>query len=350
MKRTALLLVMVAVGTARAQNGVVAETHLAPEADASPRLVTWNEGVQILELAWQNVSRFDSAIDCSHLVNDIYELAGLHYAYANSNELYHGLEGFKRVRTPQPADLIVWPGHVGLVVNPRAHSFYSLLSTGPKLDTYDAPAWRARGRAHFLRFLIPAGEHVRSASNQALAAAARSDQNTLHDSQSDRTAPVSPSAAGSSRPTSEQPSDAIFLDWERPDKDAIENLLLQTWSDASDDRQDRWEQAPEVVIVETLKVQRIHLSGAKGTLEAKIKSAARLTPHGMLVHSSTDLVNFHLVHSQNGWKIEDPSGRMYLSGDAAVVAVSERLAGIARENASRDQQAQVAGLLQSILR
>ena len=347
MKRSALLVVIVALGTARAQDGITGAAERAPEPDPSLRLVTWNEGVQVLQVAWQNVSRFDSGIDCSHLVNEIYELAGLHYVYASSNELYRGVDGFERVRTPQPADLIVWPGHVGVVVNPREHSFYSSLSTGPKIDSYDAPAWRARGRAHFFRFLMPTGEHVRSVSNQTLAAA-RTDQGALDDSRTDHTAaPVSQSAARSSRP---QASDEIFLKWERRDKDEAQNLLLHAWSDASDDRQDRWEQAQEIVIVETLKVQRIHLSGATGTLEGKIKSAARLTPDGMQVHSSTDAVSFRLVHSPNGWKIEDKSGRMYLSGDAAVVAVSERLAGIARENASRAEQAQAAALLHSMLR
>jgi hypothetical protein len=61
-------------------------------------------------------------------------------------------------------------------------------------------------------------------------------------------------------------------------------------------------------------------------------------------------VSFRLAKGKNGWTLENPAGRLYLSGNAAVVAVSERLAGIARENASRSEQAQAAALLHSMLR
>src|SRR4051812_33809367 len=50
-----------------------------------------------------------SALDCSHLVQDLYRRAGLQYDYANSFSIFKGeAEEFRRVIKPQVGDLIVW--------------------------------------------------------------------------------------------------------------------------------------------------------------------------------------------------------------------------------------------------
>src|SRR5579884_3521586 len=92
-------------------------------------------------------------LDCSHLVNDLYERVGLHYDYLPSRELYKGSKGFKRVRLPRPGDLIVWRGHVGVVSDPQQHTFVSSLRTGVKIANYQSPYWRKRGIARFFRFV-----------------------------------------------------------------------------------------------------------------------------------------------------------------------------------------------------
>jgi hypothetical protein len=189
------------------------------------------------------------------------------------------------------------------------------------------------------------GERVHSVSSLNVAAA---DTNVgpLAD-QSNASRKVSPP---SERVMAAVPSDEVLLGSQRPNnKEAVRNALLRAWSNASEDRQDRWEQAQNIVIVESLKVQRIHLSGTAGAVDAKIKSSARLTAEGMDVRPAIDVVSFRAVRGKNGWTLEDPA-HLYLSGNAAVVAVSERLAGIARENASRSEQAQAAALLHSMLR
>ena len=91
--------------------------------------------------------------DCSHLVHAIYERAGFSYPYADSNDLYDGAQGFRRVPRPQPADLIVWHGHVGIVVRPSTHKFFSFLSGGPGLDDYHSRYWRGRGEPRFYRYV-----------------------------------------------------------------------------------------------------------------------------------------------------------------------------------------------------
>lgn len=91
--------------------------------------------------------------DCSHLVHDIYAGAGFPYSYADSDDLYDGAKGFRRVSQPQPADLVVWRGHVGIVVRPSKHEFFSMLSIGPKIDDYRSRYWRARGQPRFYRYV-----------------------------------------------------------------------------------------------------------------------------------------------------------------------------------------------------
>jgi len=91
--------------------------------------------------------------DCSHLVHAIYEEAGFSYSYAPSSDLYAGVDGFQRVKKPEPGDLVVWRGHVGIVIKPSQHVFFSVLSTGPGIDDYTTSYWKHRGKPRFYRYL-----------------------------------------------------------------------------------------------------------------------------------------------------------------------------------------------------
>lgn len=97
--------------------------------------------------------RRDSEHDCSHLVHAIYEQAGFPYSYAPSSDLYAGVEGFQRVKQPEPGDLIVWRGHAGIVVQPSKHIFFSFMSSGPGTDDYQTPYWKSRGHPRFYRYI-----------------------------------------------------------------------------------------------------------------------------------------------------------------------------------------------------
>jgi len=48
---------------------------------------------------------------------------------------------------------VVWRGHVGIVVRPSRHAFFSYLREGPGVDDYQAPYWLSRGPARFYRYL-----------------------------------------------------------------------------------------------------------------------------------------------------------------------------------------------------
>lgn len=127
-----------------------ASKHHAHKAD---RALTPDDGMSVISAALDAKVRHDSAHDCSHLVHAIYEHAGFSYTYASSDDLYDGVEGFRRVNYPQPGDLIVWRGHVGIVVQPSRHVFFSFLTAGPGTDDYYSRYWEARGEPRFYRYI-----------------------------------------------------------------------------------------------------------------------------------------------------------------------------------------------------
>lgn len=117
------------------------------------RTVSTEDGLSILAAALDSSARHHSTNDCSHLAHAIYEGAGFPYAYASSSDLYDGVNAFARIRQPQPGDLIAWRGHVGIVVNPSHHIFFSFLRSGPGIDDWASPYWKTRGQPRFYRYL-----------------------------------------------------------------------------------------------------------------------------------------------------------------------------------------------------
>jgi len=106
-------------------------------------------------------------MDCSHLVHDVYSRAGLDYVYADSISLYEGVKAFRRVAQPQEGDVIVWRGHVGIVVDPEEHSFVSALRSGVKVASYDSRYWKRRGIPRFYRY-VGSGSYLQAyGSDQA---------------------------------------------------------------------------------------------------------------------------------------------------------------------------------------
>jgi len=118
-----------------------------------PLALTPDDGLSVIAAALDAHLRRGRETDCSHLVHNIYDRAGFSYPYADSSDLYRGTDHFRRVKNPQPGDLIVWQGHVGIVVSPARHIFFSSLTRGPGTDKYDAQYWKERGPAKFYRYL-----------------------------------------------------------------------------------------------------------------------------------------------------------------------------------------------------
>jgi NlpC/P60 family len=169
-ERVGLLLVLCVLfpgAWATQQNAPSAKTHhpAIREADAiTPWLVSADQGLAILGAALESRKPTDPNADCSNFVHAIYERAGFSYSYANSVALYQGVKEFRRVLHPQPGDLVVWRGHVGIVISPVQHSFFSAMRSGHGVEYYDSPYWQGRGRPRFFRYLKAASRNQLSAS------------------------------------------------------------------------------------------------------------------------------------------------------------------------------------------
>src|SRR5882762_5562918 len=149
-----LVLCMIWLCSVEVQAANAQSTAATNESGRNFRLMTAAEGREIVTAALEQEQIPSGAQDCSHVVHEFYLDAGFEYPYASSFEIYTGNENFARVKMPRAGDLIAWPGHVGIVVNPVEHSFYSLVSTGLETQYYDGPYWKSRGRPRFYRYKI----------------------------------------------------------------------------------------------------------------------------------------------------------------------------------------------------
>lgn len=139
-------------------------------------LLSAKQGAMLVDYALQAGSRLTRQPDCSHLVHLIYSHAGLNYSYQPSRALYAGVEDFERVTRPQPGDLIVWRGHVGIVVSPREKTFFSSVRSGIITESWKEVQWLRRGRPRFLRYRIGPDSDL-----ELLASVARSGEDGVAD-------------------------------------------------------------------------------------------------------------------------------------------------------------------------
>src|SRR5215472_4621691 len=124
-------------------------------ADVPPRFVSAEEGEAIVQAAWELRRGLNPKPDCSHFVQAVYARAGFFYDYASSREIFAGVSGFRRVRKAQAGDLVVWQGHMGIVIDPREHSFYSSVLSGFAIEYYQSNYWlRKNGNPRFYRFVV----------------------------------------------------------------------------------------------------------------------------------------------------------------------------------------------------
>jgi NlpC/P60 family len=146
---------MATIGSAAAARGSREAAAAPSSSDTSVnRMLSAEQGEALVDLAVESAADLRSQPDCSHLVHLVYMRAGLNYAYQHSRALYAGVPDFQRVKNPQPGDLIVWPGHVGMVVSPENKTFFSSVRSGIITESWTADYWLARGRRRFFRYRL----------------------------------------------------------------------------------------------------------------------------------------------------------------------------------------------------
>jgi hypothetical protein len=360
-----------------------AQAASAPQGSGSnSRLLTAKEGRTIVDAARDQDRPGRGAQDCSHLVHQTYLRAGFEYPYASSFELYAGNENFERVKNSQPGDLIVWPGHAGIVVDPLHHSFYSLVSTGLEAQDYEGSYWRSRGRPRFYRYKVEKAEMLIAVRAPASARAAKSKKpretapaieerspvaasasNRPPKAVSDRIRTVDDSAAlaapAAASTTFEVPQSIIIAAGNKPPTSSQVAEGISELSNASGNvlrADDPSKLALPVVIFERLRVERLEIKREHGWARLQIESRATIAGGETDYKRRREKVRWELRRTESGWEAITPADRAYVPNDVAVRNLAAQLARLTEKDSSAAdqetvlrQESQLANLLSALL-
>lgn len=331
------------LGSLGLSTGSLAQTkETGPPPQMPPqRLLRFEEAKAIVEAAREHRLEKRERPDCSHLVHEVYQTAGFEYPFATSNELYAGAEGFKRVpaKAAQRGDLIVWRGHVGIVVEAALRAFYSSVRSGLRLDFYDSAYWRKRGPARFYRYARRPAPLVEATIAQAIAPESTDgDANSLTTA---RTEEGDNAKVGreSGETTANWPDKIFFRAAQaKPAEDEVAKAIddLQALTTNSFRHRDLLGLDQPVVIVDQMNVERVEVKGSQGW--ALIRADLRLFVRGDRTdfRRAREKRMWELRRTGDGWMLKTPKNRAYVPRDAAVTILAAQLA-------TRAQAAQATG-------
>jgi NlpC/P60 family len=350
--------------------------------DASQRLLSAQEGRAIVNVAWQQEQGESGAADCSHLVHEIYASAGFEYPYASSFEIYAGNESFARVKTPHPGDVIAWPGHVGIVVDPLQHSFYSLVRTGLEAQDYESAYWKSRGRPRFYRYRVEKAGVLTAAKAPTRARGASVQSQDLLDSKEDGQTevensnpnrpptvvvekhavygpPVLVSNPKETAPRFEVPASVLIATGRNlPTREEVSASISEVGEGLGSALQtnDPMNEQPPVVIFERFSVEKVEIKRDHGWAHVVIDSKVLIGGGAAQVKHRREKIRWELRRTESGWEAVTPKDRTYVPQDAAVKNLAEQLARLSASDAAARhqemvlrQEAQLANLLNALL-
>ena len=378
-----LVLCLIWLCSVEVQGASAQSTAASNESSRNFRLMTAAEGREIVTAALEQEQVPSGAQDCSHIVHEFYLDAGFEYPYASSFEIYTGNENFARVKMPRAGDLIAWPGHVGIVVNPVEHSFYSLVSTGLETQYYDGPYWKSRGRPRFYRYKV-VGASILNArktlppqrnsniTNQRRGAAVLEESspvesvasNRLPKPMSERTAnnnygPQIPETPDTPDATAEIPSSIIIATGNKqPTREEIADGISELSKAAGSllRSDDPMKLSLPLVIFERFEVEKVEIKRDHGWAHLKVATRVLLAGGGMDSKRRNEKVRWELRRTKSGWGAIAPTDRTYVAQDAAIRNLAAQLARLAESDGAAAhqetvlrQESQLANLLSGLL-
>jgi hypothetical protein len=343
------------------------------------QLLTSEEGRAVVHAAREYERQARGKPDCSHLVHQVYLLAGLDYPYASSFDLYAGSENFRRVNTPQAGDLIIWPGHVGIVLDPAQHTFYSSVHSGLQAEFYDGPYWRARGRPRFYRYVMespgsPAlggvqaaiqtretsAQHIAMPVNEGGSDDPPSASKQPRKAASDATARVVSSTPAAAQTTATEVPKNILIPTghKQPTREEISEAISELSNTAGIvlRADDPLKPRLPVVIVDHFEVERVDIKRDRGWAYVRIDSRVSIAAERADLKPRRERARWELRRTESGWVAFMPVERAYVPRDVAVRILAAQLAQLTQgvgttnhgDRAAR-QEAQLATLLDNLL-
>jgi len=329
----------------------------SPKRAAGPKLLDVNDGLAVLGAALETRHKSAQRSDCSHLVHTIYEKAGFSYKYQSSSDLYAGNEDFQRVWQPQAGDVIVWPGHAGIVVNPVKHTFYSALRSGFGVQAYDSVYWKGRGRPHFLRYIKARPSPVlaaRQVSGLKAAGLRSRDVEPIDDAPVAENSTESPATVPSNAALQSIPA-VVAVKSARPKAQQIEAALSEHFqaTDGVVAGSPTDTQRP-IIAFDRFEVQKVNAKGNVGWAQIHFRGFVVLGGRNTQSRKPQDVQRFMMRRALAGdWEILLPTDALYLPRDVAVYMLAHQLAASTDEAPNTagksDQQVQLARWLDLLL-
>jgi len=373
------LVCLMGVASARAQNADAPQ-----DKPSATRLVTVEEGRSIADAALEQQQPARGTQDCSHLIHEIYGSAGFEYPYASSFELFAGNENFARVRYPHAGDLIVWPGHVGIVVDPLQHSFSSLVSTGFDVQDYEGAYWKSRGRPRFYRYKAqnggvltaaksPASRQVSNANRPPGDGQLIEDRSGKENSALSRPTkaasehtmliygPVAPEEMTEASGPFEIPTSTIVAAAGKPPTREEVAEGISELSDAAGNllrKDDPFKTRSPVVIVEQFSVVRVEIKRDHGWARLQVESKVSIDGGTIQRKPRRENVRWELRRVPAGWEVVIPQDRTYVPHDVAVKDLAAQLARLTQSEGATatayratvvQQESHIANLLSALL-
>lgn len=291
-------------------------------------LLSAEQGAMLVDYALQAGAHLHAKPDCSHLVHTIYSRAGLNYSYQPSRALYAGVEDFERVTRPQAGDLIVWRGHVGIVVSPREKTFFSSVRSGIITESWAADQWLRRGRPRFLRYRIGPESDL-----ELLASVGRSAEDGIADASDGQTDTSSDDVASKvvQQEDDDEPQDtattdsasgagivAVIKQRSKPSKKEIVSAVLENSKKTAEAllgpetsiRADR-----PISVFSRVEVENIKIRHESGTVVIKFTETMAVEQGKVLLRKTTERV-FSISKTTDAgsaaWLITDPHTRIYI--------------------------------------
>jgi len=337
-------------------------TPQGEEGDRGPRTLSPNEGKKVLSAAQDHRQQVLRKPDCSHLVNEVYRLAGFPYAYATSYELYAGHANFVQVQNPQVGDIIVWPGHAGIVVSSKEHTFYSSVSSGLHTEAYDEGYWRSQGRPRFYRYLISRNGDLLAqniASGNTSAPKAVVDMLTAPSGGKEGPVEVSTlrqgitgtiKAKAEDREPSGPPEPSVFevprsvpiiARLAKPTQAEVAEAISELNSASGNllRKEDLAKYAGELLIFDQFRVDRVEVKKDRGWAMVRVESRVTLKGPKIQFKHRTANVKWELRRDEKGWLAESPSDCNYVPRDVAVQVLAAQLATLTQSALPSSQAA-----------